>query len=130
VSATLTGTAPASKIGQAQAIRREVMEASWPKSREAEAAIGWKLGELLEILAVRDRLLNDDLDPYEVRAPDTGCSWDLETALEYVDYEAAQIAEGLRKRFAEYRERERRTWGPWRKAIHRVKTWFGKRGTS
>lgn len=99
-------TVTATKIGQARAIRREVMETRWPPSREAQWAIGWKLGELDGILAERDRLVNGDLHPYGVRAPDMGPDWDLDDALEYVDDQALQCAEGLRKRLAEKQQAE------------------------
>ena len=83
-----------------------ITKAEWPPSEEAQKAIGWKLGELMELLAIRDRLVNDDMDPYEVRAPDMGCWWDLPKALEYVDDEALQCAEGLAKRLSRYQQDE------------------------
>ena len=88
-------------ICRALAIRREVTGARWPESREAQAAIEWKLGELDEILTERDRLLNGDLDPYAIGAPDKGLWWDLEKALEYLDDEALECAKGLLKRLDE-----------------------------
>ena len=98
-----------SAIEKARAIRREVMEAGWPQSRDAQWAIGWALGELDDILTIRDRLLNDDLDPYAVHAPDMAF-WDagnpLPQALEYIDDQALQCAEGLAKRLCEYKARE------------------------
>lgn len=106
-AATLT-EADASAIGQALAIRREVTEAAWPQGREAQWAIGWALGELDDILAVRDRLLNDpDADPFAVGAPDMGW-WDdpAARALEYVDDQALQAAEALRNRVAQARADE------------------------
>ena len=96
-------------IDRALAIRDEVLNADWPQGRDAQASVRWKLGELTGILATRDRLVNGDMDPLEVCAPDMGCSWDLERALEYVDDEALQCAEGLRKRLAEgLRDEQRR----------------------
>ena len=100
-------TATVSAIDQARAIRREVMEAAKPQTREARWAIGWAMGELDGTLAIYDGLLKGNLDPYAVRAPDMGWWDDPERqALEYAADQALEAAEALRKRAAEYGTRE------------------------
>ena len=96
-------TATVSAIDQARAIRREVMEAAKPQTREARWAIGWAAGDLDRILAVHAGLLSGDTDPLTIGAPDAGWWTDPERqALEWVADQALQAAEALRKRAAEY----------------------------
>jgi len=58
---TIAAVAAPSKVSQARAIRREVMDAHWPGSREARAAIHQRLGYLRDQLDVYDRLVNDEM---------------------------------------------------------------------
>ena len=109
MSAVAEVTAP-SMIGRALAVRRQVIEAEWPESGQVQREIAARLRDLDEILAVRDGLLDDDdPDPYAVRAPEMGCDWDLDDALEYVDDQALEAAKGLKRRLDEGLRNQART---------------------
>jgi len=61
---TAVTTAPVTaplKIGQAHEILGEVMNSTWPSSREAMAAIRQRLGYLRDQLDIHSRLANDEM---------------------------------------------------------------------
>ena len=94
-------------IGEAGAIIAEVREAWWPPNREAQQAIGWAYSRAEEARAEYSAVLNGDLDPLDVGAPDMGFWEDPERqAREYTAYEALQAAEAASKRLDEYTRRE------------------------
>jgi hypothetical protein len=97
--------AAASAIGQAIAMRREVMESPWPSSREAGRAIRWKLGELDDLLRLHSQVADEEADPYGV-LPEGFWDDPQARALEYLEDQALKAATAARKRLAEYRSRE------------------------
>ena len=95
MSGLFTETEPAAMAAEASRILTEVR---WPESDEAQKFIGRALAVAAETLQIYYAVLNDDMDPYKLHAPDMGWWDDPERqALEYVDDEALQCAEGLRR---------------------------------
>lgn len=99
---------PAEMITEAEALLSAAgTEDTWPQSRDAQAAIGWARGRLLECLDIHARLLNGCLDPLSVGAPDAGLWSDPEaSAIEYTADEALEQAKTLRNRLAEWQRKE------------------------
>jgi hypothetical protein len=102
---TVTRT-PAEMAAEAGTILREVIEAPWPGSRHALAAIGWAYDRAGECRVIYDRLLNGDMEPYEVHAPDMAW-WDdpSECALEWAADEYLEAAKTARNRLAEWQRK-------------------------
>ena len=90
-------------IAEAGAIIAEVREAWWPPNREAQQAIGWAYSRAEEARAEYSAVLNGDLDPLAVGAPDRGFWEDPERqAREYTAYEALEAAKAAERRLDHY----------------------------
>ena len=93
-------------IAEAGVIITEVREAWWPPSREAQQAIGWAYARAEEARAEYSAVVNGDLDPLALGAPDAGW-WDdpQEQGAEWAADQALQAAGAAEKRLDEYTRR-------------------------
>jgi len=99
-------TAPP-KIGGAEVILREVMNSTWPSSREAMAAIRQRLGYLRDQLDVYDRLVNDEMGWREFDPDLLFFDGDPgEAAITIAGENAYDAALALKHVLGEYRRRE------------------------
>ena len=107
MTATATRT-PAEMVAEARAILAGVIGASWPESRDAQQAIGWAYDRAGECLREYTLLLNGDMEPYDVHAPDMGW-WDdpSQCALEWAADEYLEAAKTARNRLAEWTRKAR-----------------------
>jgi hypothetical protein len=105
MSTTVTRT-PDQMAAEAAAILREVVEAPWPESRDAQHAIGWAYDRAAECGGYWSRLLNGDEDPLSAPAPDRGWWSDpLPAALEWAADEYLEAAKTARNRLAEWQRK-------------------------
>jgi hypothetical protein len=104
----VTARTPAQMVAEAHEILREVREADWPDSRHAQAAIGYAYGRAWECRVICGRLVNGDMEPYEVHAPGTEW-WDdpSECALEWAADEYLEAAKAARNRLNEWTRKAR-----------------------
>lgn len=94
-------------IAEAAAILTAVREARWPDTREAQKAIGWAFAAAADWHVIYAAVLNGDIYPYAVGAPDMAWWDDPERqALEYVADQALEAAKAARKRLDEYTRSE------------------------
>jgi hypothetical protein len=94
---------PAGMVSKARAILAEVVD-SLPRlgGEQAQEAVGWQVDTAREALREYDAVLNGDMDPLRVGAPDMGWWEDPEaSALEYAADQARECAKAAARMLAE-----------------------------
>jgi hypothetical protein len=105
----ITARPPAQMVAEADEILRKVREVSWPEGGHAQKAIAYDYAYATEVRGVYDALVNEEMDPLKVDAPDVGW-WDdpQRCALEYAADQYLEAAKSLRNRVAEFKRHEGR----------------------
>jgi hypothetical protein len=103
----ITARTPAEMVAEADEILRKVREVSWPEGGHAEKVITYDYAYAAEVRGTYGALVNGEMDPLHVLAPDMGW-WDdpQRCALEYAADQYLEAAKALRNRVAEFKRRE------------------------